>query len=229
MHLFKILKVYWKKSTLLTTRPMLKRLSFSFLFLASFAACKQEADEVQPVKPAATLNPATAFLRAAQSSTPAPGDNYISGEFDGNSLYCVADRGLSQTSYYYINVPQNFDHCYLITQTPQSDIELSVDFLNTQLFQKSLPTSWPHPNPAYCEQASVSLKEIGPGYKELSVFKGGSAYDSPLKVQVTSVTNEIVEGSFEGRLFQYIGGKYSGKHFEVKKGKFRVKARKQTP
>jgi hypothetical protein len=208
---------------------MLKQLSCAFLFLASFTACQQDADDVQPVSSAKALNPDTAFLSTVQSSTPALGDNYISGEFDGNPLYFVADRGLSQTSFYHIEATQNVDYCYLITQNPGSDIELSLSFLNTQLFQKTLPASWPHPNPAYCEQATVALTQVGPKYKIPSVFRGGTGYSSPLKVQVTSVANEIVEGTFEGTLFQYVNGKYAGSSFDVKNGKFRVKVHKQTP
>ncbi|MGI4862601.1 MAG: hypothetical protein ACRYFZ_01670 [Janthinobacterium lividum] len=168
-------------------------------------------------------------MRNTQSSIPAPGDNYISGEFGGTPVYCVADKGLSQTSYYHIDVTQNADYCSLFTQTLPEDVELSINFLNTGLFQKQLPTSWPHANPAYCEQASVILTEKGPGNKVVSVFRGGSGYSSPLQVQVTSVSNEIVEGTFEGKLFRYIDDKYAYDFIFVKNGKFRVKVHKQLP
>lgn len=204
---------------------MLKPLSSLLLFLMLFPSCKQEADDIQPAQPtsqAPSMDPATAFIRAAQSSPAA--DEYISGEFDGTPLYCSTDAWQGQSSNFYLDNAQKSEYANLIRNNPKADIQLTVGFNNTGLFQRAMPALWPHPNPAYCEQITIELRSLGPNNEELAFFKGGTGFGIPMQVQITSTANGVIEGTFTGMLHKYVKGDYAGAFFPVKNGKFRIKA-----
>ncbi|WBO86236.1 hypothetical protein [Hymenobacter yonginensis] len=200
---------------------MLKLFSYPLLFLALFTSCQKETDGMQPEAPVA--NPLSAFLRVAQSSPAA--DEYISGEFDGIPLNCATDKWPSVSSTFYINNAQSSESGQLIRQNPNADVQVNISFVNTGIFQKAMPASWPYANHAVCEAITVSIWSLGPNNEPLSLFKGGTGYGKPLKVEITSTANGMVEGTFSGRLYQVVDGQSLMKFFLVKNGKFRIQTR----
>jgi hypothetical protein len=204
---------------------MLKLFSYSLLFLVCFSSCNKEK-EIEIIQPQVPLvDPNTAFLSTIQCGSLSPTDYYISGEFNGNSLFCTTSKGYSQASFYSYNLPQGVDYGSLMTATPQADLEIGMVFTNTQLFQKTLPASWPHANPAYCESITIKLRQ--PGAKDGAYFYDSAWKANSIKVTVTSVANDIVEGTFEGPLHHMVNNCGTGSKIIVKNGKFRVKVRRQ--
>ncbi|OGX89851.1 hypothetical protein [Hymenobacter coccineus] len=203
---------------------MLKALAYPLLLLVLFTSCRREADEVQPVPPAPAFRPAedpsTGFLITAQSSPPA--EEYISGNFDGYPLYCAADGDTGQASLFRFNEANKVDYGFLSRQNPKGDIQLSITFVNTNVFQRAMPAAWPHPNSVLCEGIEVEMRQLG-DMAHLTTFNGGTGYGFPLKVKILSVADGVVEGTFDGALWRRVDGQFMENHMVVTNGHFRIK------
>jgi hypothetical protein len=177
-----------------------------------------------------------AFLATVVSSPES--EYYVSGNFDGYDIYATYTEGdiypSADTIYnaIYTSDSINIDQINLIRETHDMRAYIAVHFLYSDIYNQQLPYYLPHPNLPYnyCEHAEIQLinkqrqNHAGingvptPGSPEDDFSFWADTYNSSIKLQITSFTNNIMEGTFEGPI-----STNSGSTIIVKNGKFRLR------
>lgn len=170
---------------------------------------------------------AKGFLKEVKSDS--SNEFFISGEFDGINIFCTSTFSelypYHDTVYnaYYFN-SSGFDQITLLRENYERSVEIEIYFLQSDIFNRQLPYKMPHDNLATGEYVQISLlnkKKLGTAVQNSTeddfTFSGYSF--TTMKIEVTSIMNNILEGTFEGSLITRSG--YD--RIIVKNGKFRTK------
>jgi hypothetical protein len=202
---------------------MQKLLSCCLLLTAPlFYSCEGN----QTPEPAKVEN-AKSFLEDVQSDAPA--EFYFSGEFDGHEIYLASTfahiypyHGTSFNAVYLYGEPGQ-DNIHLIRRNEDQTVGLALYFINSNIFAREFPYNLPHANLAYCENAQLELINL----KKIGTADQGSAKDdfsfwgytgSSLTVRVNTFVDNVMEGTFEGRLTTKTGARITATN-----GKFRIR------
>ena len=198
----------------------------SFLFIAFFVSCKKETPVINTPKPA-YIDSSKFFLD--NLAVDAESEYYISGVFDGKPLYFASVYGnlypYNDTGFnaIYYNEAIGLDNIHLLRQNNNFSGMIAIYFDQAKIFTRQFPYRLPNrTDPSY--QAAevtlldmVGLRSAPPGtfqndYEFTARTKGGAM------VEVTSFTDNVMEGIFQGTLKNP-----KGSSIKVENGKFRLK------
>ncbi len=192
-----------------------------------FLSCEKEP--VYPESPAEVL-PAfdyKPFLKNIKSDNEA--EYYISGEFDGYKIYCASTMAElypandTVMNAIYENAGIGLDNIHLLRQNRDMSVMIAIYFDKAKIYTRKFPYILPHPNLELCEAAQIDILDkkglgtAGQGFSQDDFSYWGTTNRS-VKVQVTSLLNDIIEGTFEGTLTAK-----NGYTIIVKNGQFRLK------
>lgn len=146
---------------------------------------------------------------------------FIRGEFDGKLIYFTFksdnDRGWNTQ---FVNQSLELDQISIVRADQTNSVSIAFYFQQANIFNRKLPYFVPAGEGEFAEMALMNLRNTGS-------FIQGSAQDdftfwqttsNALKIQISSVADYTLEGTFEG----YIRSN-TGSTILVKNGRFRIK------
>lgn len=204
-------------------------IAFLIAFLATgFVSCKKDNAAADETKPA--VDETKSFLKDIRSDDPA--EYYISGEFDGYKIYLASTHAetypYNETSMNAIYEDKSIllDNIHLLRENDDMTAMLAIYFDKARIDSRSFPYTVPHANLDYCENVQMELINM----KKLGTVAQGAPQDdfsfwgysnSSIRVTVNSFVDDVMEGSFDGRLTTNTGSTIA-----VNNGKFRIKVKR---
>jgi hypothetical protein len=198
-------------------------LIFAIIFIAH--SCEKEPLNTEIPYPE-TIDHSKDFLNELTiGRTDRSSASFIRGEFDGKLIYFTT----ISSAYYnddsswngiFINNSNGLDQINLIRQTSEDSVQLAIFINQSKIFTRQFPYS--PKDDGYAEIQLINLKKVFrvvPGSSGDDSTFLGTTFDS-LTFQVTSFSDKILEGTFEGSLKSY-----SGSTIIVKNGGFRIKVK----
>ncbi len=200
---------------------------FAISGTALLLSCKKETVSQNPPTENKQSDDSKSFLKDIKSDNPA--EYYISGEFDGYKIYCAS----TLAEYYpandttmnalYFNDSIGLDDIHLLRENQDMTAMIAIYFEKANIYTRQFPYILPHPNLGQCEAAQmefINMKKLGTAVQcsptDDFTFLGYT--NTNIKVQVTSFTDNIMEGTFEGSL-----STNKGSTIIVKNGQYRIK------
>jgi hypothetical protein len=203
---------------------------FAISTVTFLLSCKKESADKNSAAETKQKDDSKSFLKDIKSDNQA--EYYISGEFDGYKVYCSS----TLAEYYpsndtimnalYVNDSIGLDNIHLIRENREMTVMIAIYFDKAKIYTRQFPYLLPHANLAQCEAAQmefINMKKLGTTGQcsptDDFTFLGHT--NTNIKVQVTSFSDNIMQGTFEGSLTTK-----TGSTIIVKNGQYRIKIKK---
>jgi hypothetical protein len=187
---------------------------FAMIMLAN--SCEKASLEPETIDHSKDFLKELRIARSARSSA-----EFIRGEFDGKLIYFTFksdnDRGWNTQ---FVNQSLGLDQISIVREDQTNSVSIAFYFQQANIFNRQLPYFVPGGDGEFAEMVLMNLRNAGSSIQ-------GSAKDdftfwqitsNALKIQISSVTDDTLEGTFEG----YIQSN-TGSTILVKNGRFRIK------
>ena len=152
-------------------------------------------------------------------------DYFIRGEFDDKLIYFTSTSASQSTddtgwNTQFLNVSIGMDQINLVRQNRTNSIEIAIIFEQSNIFKQQFPYFVPAGNGEFAGIQLIDMKnlESAPQGSSQDDFTFGNTTGKALNIQVSSLADSTMEGTFEG----YLSSK-SGSSILVKNGYFRIK------
>lgn len=167
-------------------------------------------------------DPNTVFPNYVKSDS--AGEYFIQATFNGKKICMSPQQNPVDTFfnayYFYESVDQ--DQLNLIRSNTEGSAEMQIYFGEARMLTRPIPYKLPHDNLALCEftcfQFCDKWHRHGTQNDQYDDYTYQGSTNTGMKLIVTSFTNEIIEGTFEGGLRTN-----TGKYLKVTDGSFRIK------
>lgn len=215
------------KYSYLSSMKLLKFYPYLMVFFISFFVISCTKESIPPSPVVLYSEEATKFLKTAASDADAP--YFISGEFNGTRLYCATTNS---DQYAYHDTIYNLiafepsreqDNIHLLRVNKEGTVKLAMYFTNSRIFSRTLPYNLPYQNILFGEFAEIAITDLK-GLHNSSVVDdqreflfSGSTFNV-VSVQVLSLTDSTMRGTFSGNITNYRGA-----HIRIRDGAFNIR------
>lgn len=181
-------------------------------------SCKKDATKGESIDHTKDFLNEVRVKRSDRSSS-----YFIRGEFDGKLIYCTSNLNAADDAGWntqFINNLIGVDQINLIRQDQLNTVQIAIYFEKTNIFNRQFPYKVSNGNGEFAEIDLINLQKLGStvqGSPQDNYSFWETTYKA-LKVQVTSLINNTMEGTFEGYLKSN-----TGSIITVKNGRFRIK------
>ncbi len=190
-----------------------------FAFIITVASCKKDTSVTNPPTDTDSKN---VFPQNIQSDV--KGEYFIDGTFNGKYL-CFSPTSAPVDSFaneYFFDESMKLDQLNLIRMNNEGTSQMQIYLGQSKMQTRTLPYSLPHDNLAQCEFTQFQF------YDEAKRFNNENGPDDNYTYQastntgmhltVSSFTNNIIEGTFDGTLRTN-----TGLVVKVSNGSFKIK------
>jgi len=199
------------------------KLFLMFVMLTTVNSCEKDSSDPVTTNPE-TIDQTKDFLKTFKvDRSDRSADYSIHAEFDGKLIYFTAVQFSGDDTAWntlFVDQSTGLDQINLIRQDQTYSIQIAFYFQQTNIFNRKFPHIIPPGGYEFAEIELMNMKRSGsvvPGSPQDDFIFTGHTFDA-IQIVVTSIKDNIMEGTFEG----YLKSK-TGLTIAVKNGHFRIK------